>query len=83
MPGQSFLRSDMATVIIVEVEGDDSDPEGTAREAAKHLAVTFHTVVRSRLWEGPDTPSRAIKLAYAFDSLGNTATKEVPDARPV
>ena len=73
----------MATLIIVEVEGDDSDPEGTAREAAKHLAVTFHTTVSSRLWEGPDTPSRAVKLAYAFDSLGNTASKKGPDAGAV
>jgi hypothetical protein len=61
----------MATLIIIEVEGDDSDPEGTAREAAKHLAVTFHQVVSAYVWQGPDTPSVAVKPPYAYDTLGN------------
>lgn len=67
----------MSTLIIVEVEGDDTNPEGTTKEAARILAVSFHSTVSSRLWEGPGTPSAAIKLAYAFDEKGNPVRKEV------
>ena len=38
----------MSTKFMVEVEGDDTDPESTIREAARVLAVAFHSVVSAR-----------------------------------
>jgi hypothetical protein len=55
----------MSTKFMVEVEGDDTDPESTIREAARVLAVAFHSVVSAR------DMSSEVKVAYIYNHKGN------------